>query len=172
MACGVQHREGMSTCASQPRGQRGMPGVQRSGGRRTHSARHLSTIERSTVCSRRGRTAARHSRLACGGWPPASCRPRTPSTGKSVAPRRGGRRTRDAHDAGIANVLFVMTNLLAAWRLRSWKLMVAALLCPLYWVLISVGSWKGLLQLFTRPFFWEKTRHGTEASSMSRSYVA
>jgi hypothetical protein len=31
---------------------------------------------------------------------------------------------------------------------------------PVYWVLISIAVWKGLLQLITNPFYWEKTLHG------------
>jgi hypothetical protein len=34
------------------------------------------------------------------------------------------------------------------------------LIFPLYWVLLSIGAWKGLFQLLTKPFFWEKTVHG------------
>ena len=36
------------------------------------------------------------------------------------------------------------------------------LLIPAYWVLASIGAWKGLLQLLTRPSFWEKTKHGLD----------
>jgi cellulose synthase/poly-beta-1,6-N-acetylglucosamine synthase-like glycosyltransferase len=35
-----------------------------------------------------------------------------------------------------------------------------ALLIPLYWVLISIGDWRGTIQLVTKPFYWEKTQHG------------
>ena len=31
---------------------------------------------------------------------------------------------------------------------------------PLYWALSAVATYKALYQLFTRPFYWEKTRHG------------
>ena len=31
---------------------------------------------------------------------------------------------------------------------------------PVYWGLMSVGAWKGFFQLFTKPFYWEKTEHG------------
>ena len=34
------------------------------------------------------------------------------------------------------------------------------MLSPLYWVLLSVGAWKGSLQLFSKPHYWEKTTHG------------
>ena len=31
---------------------------------------------------------------------------------------------------------------------------------PLYWLLISLAAWKGFWQIFTKPFYWEKTVHG------------
>ena len=34
------------------------------------------------------------------------------------------------------------------------------LVVPAYWVLMSVAGWKGFIQLFTKPFYWEKTEHG------------
>ena len=33
---------------------------------------------------------------------------------------------------------------------------------PLYWVLMSVGAWLGLLSLIRNPFYWAKTEHGTD----------
>jgi hypothetical protein len=35
-----------------------------------------------------------------------------------------------------------------------------ALIIPVYWMLISVGDWRGTIQLITKPFYWEKTQHG------------
>ncbi len=35
-----------------------------------------------------------------------------------------------------------------------------ALFVPVYWLLMSVAAWKGFLQLFFKPFYWEKTQHG------------
>jgi len=31
---------------------------------------------------------------------------------------------------------------------------------PGYWALQSVAAYKGLWQLITNPFYWEKTAHG------------
>ncbi len=62
----------------------------------------------------------------------------------------------------IANGLFVAAHLLACLKRRTYHLLPAALLMPLYWVLISLGAWKGLWQLFTNPFYWEKTLHGLD----------
>jgi len=35
-----------------------------------------------------------------------------------------------------------------------------ALLSPLYWALMSIAAWKGIVQLLYAPSYWEKTRHG------------
>jgi cellulose synthase/poly-beta-1,6-N-acetylglucosamine synthase-like glycosyltransferase len=40
------------------------------------------------------------------------------------------------------------------------KRVSAILLCPLYVILQSMASYKGLWQLFFRPFYWQKTPHG------------
>jgi hypothetical protein len=33
---------------------------------------------------------------------------------------------------------------------------------PFYWILISFGGWKGFIQLFYKPYYWEKTVHGID----------
>jgi cellulose synthase/poly-beta-1,6-N-acetylglucosamine synthase-like glycosyltransferase len=62
-----------------------------------------------------------------------------------------------------ANSFFIAIQILGCTRRRLWRLIPFALASPLYWVLISIAGWKGLLQLFYRPFYWEKTRHGLSA---------
>jgi cellulose synthase/poly-beta-1,6-N-acetylglucosamine synthase-like glycosyltransferase len=42
-----------------------------------------------------------------------------------------------------------------------------ALLSPLYWGLMSWAAWKGFIQLFTKPFYWEKTVHGLDQGPTS-----
>jgi cellulose synthase/poly-beta-1,6-N-acetylglucosamine synthase-like glycosyltransferase len=59
-----------------------------------------------------------------------------------------------------ANAVFILINLLACARRGLWNLALYALLSPLYWALISIAAWKGFLQLFSKPFYWEKTVHG------------
>jgi len=62
----------------------------------------------------------------------------------------------------LGNVVFIAISVLACWRRRMPRLIPYALLSPFYWALISVGAWKGFLQLLTRPFYWEKTKHGLD----------
>ena len=60
----------------------------------------------------------------------------------------------------LANFWFVLAGAAVCVKVRQWKLLPAALLMPFYWVLISLAAWKGCLQLVSKPFYWEKTRHG------------
>ncbi len=62
----------------------------------------------------------------------------------------------------LANVLFVILHVAACIERRRYELIPIALTMPIYWVLISIGAWKGFLQLFTNPFYWEKTDHGLD----------
>ncbi len=72
----------------------------------------------------------------------------------------------------LANFFFIAINVLGCARRKLWRLLPEALLSPLYWLLISVGAWKGLLQLFSRPFYWEKTNHGLTAEEGEGSATA
>ena len=63
------------------------------------------------------------------------------------------------------NFAFVYASILAAYRRRYYDLVKYALLTPAYWLLMSVGAWKGFLQLITRPNYWEKTRHGLDLAA-------
>ena len=60
----------------------------------------------------------------------------------------------------FANFMFVATHIIACFKRKYYALLPAAILMPLYWVLMSIGAWKGFYQLLTKPFYWEKTNHG------------
>jgi hypothetical protein len=68
----------------------------------------------------------------------------------------------------LGNFVFTYTNVLGATRRGHHELVKHALLSPVYWGLMSVAAWKGLLQLFYRPFYWEKTIHGLDRSHEAR----
>lgn len=58
------------------------------------------------------------------------------------------------------NGLFIYLMLIAPFRRRWLRLTPFGLTVGWYWVLMSIAAWKGLWQLVTRPFYWEKTHHG------------
>jgi len=62
-----------------------------------------------------------------------------------------------------ANLFFILIQVLGCAKRRLWRLLPYALASPIYWALISFAGWKGFAQLFTRPFYWEKTTHGLTA---------
>ncbi len=64
---------------------------------------------------------------------------------------------------------FVLAYMFAAGTARRGyhDLVKYALFVPVYWLLMSIAAWKGLLQLFFKPFYWEKTQHGRFAAAPS-----
>jgi cellulose synthase/poly-beta-1,6-N-acetylglucosamine synthase-like glycosyltransferase len=72
---------------------------------------------------------------------------------------------------GVTAVFGYLSSAVLGWvglsrrglRSSAWVL----LLTPLHWILLSVAAWRGLYQLFTAPFAWEKTEHGLARSSHS-----
>lgn len=63
----------------------------------------------------------------------------------------------------VGNAAFVLSGMLACLNRRLYDLVPYCLLLPFYWVFLSIGAWKGALQLVTRPFYWEKTPHEGQA---------
>jgi cellulose synthase/poly-beta-1,6-N-acetylglucosamine synthase-like glycosyltransferase len=58
------------------------------------------------------------------------------------------------------NMLMIYINMLAVFKRRFYELIWFALLNPIYWLMHSIAAYKGLWQLITKPFYWEKTNHG------------
>jgi cellulose synthase/poly-beta-1,6-N-acetylglucosamine synthase-like glycosyltransferase len=60
----------------------------------------------------------------------------------------------------IGNFVHVYLFFVGLGRREYWDVIPSLLIVPVYWMLMSVAGWKGALQLFTKPFYWEKTEHG------------
>jgi len=60
----------------------------------------------------------------------------------------------------LGNLIMIYTNMIAIFKRRSYALMIYALANPIYWLMHSISAYKGLHQLITKPFYWEKTNHG------------
>ncbi len=65
----------------------------------------------------------------------------------------------------LGNFVFMYLGMAAGSRRGYFALAPYALMLPIYWGLMSLAAWKGFLQLFTNPFYWEKTEHGLDMSS-------
>ncbi|TIC79933.1 glycosyltransferase [Nocardioides sp. GY 10127] len=62
----------------------------------------------------------------------------------------------------VGNFVFIYLNLAGSLQRGEFGITRTALLSPLYWGLMSWAAWKGFIQLFTNPFYWEKTEHGLD----------
>lgn len=72
----------------------------------------------------------------------------------------------------VGNFAFLYLNVAGALQRGEFGLVRTALLSPLYWVLMSYAAWRGFLQLFTNPFFWEKTEHGLDVPARATTAAA
>jgi len=63
----------------------------------------------------------------------------------------------------FGNFLLWYLTILTARHTRREGLVLAAMLIPIYWVMMSVAAVKAMWQLFFTPSFWEKTTHGLHA---------
>lgn len=60
----------------------------------------------------------------------------------------------------VAVLIELIPAVIAIKRRRAFFLLPWVLLAPVSHVLISVAAWRGLIELFRRPFHWHKTEHG------------
>lgn len=60
----------------------------------------------------------------------------------------------------FGNVFFIYIHMLGVYKRRYLSLIPYALTAPFYWCMLSIACYKGLYQLFMKPFYWEKTTHG------------
>lgn len=60
----------------------------------------------------------------------------------------------------VGNVLFAYLNIVAVVHRERWHLLHAALLTPLYWLMMSWATWRACAQLVRKAHVWEKTPHG------------
>jgi len=71
----------------------------------------------------------------------------------------------------IGNSVMVYLSMMGPYKRGTFDLILWALLNPLYWILHSIASYKGLWQLLTKPHYWEKTEHGLTAQTSSHAGV-
>ena len=61
----------------------------------------------------------------------------------------------------ISMLVNIVMNVIAIGILKKRALMLWLWVMPFYYFLMCVAAYKGLFQIFYRPFFWDKTEHGS-----------
>ncbi|MGN6502718.1 MAG: glycosyltransferase family 2 protein, partial [Pseudolysinimonas sp.] len=57
----------------------------------------------------------------------------------------------------IGNSVMVYLSMMGPYKRGTFELILWAIINPIYWILHSIASYKGLWQLITKPHYWEKT---------------
>ena len=60
----------------------------------------------------------------------------------------------------FGNFFYFYIHLIGCIRRKQYSLMKWVFLVPLYWALMSAAASVALVQLITKPHYWEKTQHG------------
>jgi hypothetical protein len=60
----------------------------------------------------------------------------------------------------FGNCLGIYLGMFAVFKRKNYDLLPFALLTPFYAILHAIAAYKALFQLFSKPFYWEKTQHG------------
>jgi cellulose synthase/poly-beta-1,6-N-acetylglucosamine synthase-like glycosyltransferase len=69
----------------------------------------------------------------------------------------------------VGNLSFLFLYVWTCVKQKQYHCIPLAVTMPVYWVLISIAAWRGLLQLVTKPFYWEKTLHGVTKGTNGKS---
>jgi glycosyltransferase XagB len=58
------------------------------------------------------------------------------------------------------NFAMIMLNFIGAFSRKYYRLLSYSFLNPVYWMMHSISAYKALWQLISKPYYWEKTKHG------------
>jgi glycosyltransferase XagB len=60
----------------------------------------------------------------------------------------------------VGNFVLLLAHVSLVYQQGRFHLVRNAVFIPVYWLLMSIGAWRGIAQLTRRPHFWQKTVHG------------
>ena len=65
----------------------------------------------------------------------------------------------------VGNLTYLLLYVVACIKRKKYDAVPYAIAMPIYWALISIASWRGLIQLIRKPFYWDKTSHGVSKTT-------
>lgn len=69
----------------------------------------------------------------------------------------------------VGNLVYILLYVMACAKKSKYSSIPLSVVIPAYWMLISIGAWRSLVQLITKPFYWEKTAHGVSHASNAKT---
>ncbi len=67
----------------------------------------------------------------------------------------------------FGNFLIIYLASIAVFKRNYHELILYVILNPFYYFMQSIAAWKAFYQLFSNPFYWEKTQHGLTSSEVA-----
>lgn len=64
----------------------------------------------------------------------------------------------------------ILLGVISAWRSQGRIPLAAAIDLPVYWLAISVASYRAIWDLYRRPFYWQKTPHSARRVTISSTH--
>ena len=71
----------------------------------------------------------------------------------------------------FGNITYLLMYVISSVKLRNYRSIPYAITMPIYWALVSIASWRGLIQLIRKPFYWDKTSHGISKSQRKETQL-
>ena len=72
----------------------------------------------------------------------------------------------------FGNALFILLHIVPMLMRKEWSIAFAAILIPVYWLMMSVATIRAIFQLVFHPHYWGKTSHGLALKrSFSQSLI-
>jgi hypothetical protein len=87
---------------------------------------------------------------------------------ETIGPMQSAILTIDAVNVTLGYLTFLLLGVRTLLLKEKISLWITILLTPVYWILISLASWRALWKLYREPYHWEKTYHPRRARSASR----
>lgn len=69
----------------------------------------------------------------------------------------------------FGNFLYLFYYMIGAAKRGHWSIIKYVFLIPVYWFFMSIAALVALYQLFVKPHFWEKTRHGLHLGKINKN---
>ena len=65
----------------------------------------------------------------------------------------------------VGNFLYMYYYMIGCYQRKQYELLKFVFFVPLYWLGMSIATWKALLELIIKPHYWQKTKHGLHLES-------
>jgi len=72
----------------------------------------------------------------------------------------------------FGNFLYMYYYMIGCAKRGQYSLIKFAFIVPFYWLVMSVASWKALYEIFVKPHYWSKTKHGMHLDNAKASLQA